>query len=220
MPQFHISMDPTAGPYYITLVLVALITGVISPILVQITRHILAQRKSKSDKKCEVTKNLKNEDQIANKLEKMRTYYGVDRVCLLEFHNGGHTFSGRGFQKFSQTYEAVIPGISLEGPKTQNLPTSLFSRFFKEIVEKQVVVIPDIKDHSSNNAVISSLQNFFEARGIASFVAIGIKNLESELIGLLCLESVKDTVYFTPDQINTLRSDSATIAGYIESMLL
>jgi len=67
-------------PYHFTLILVALITGIISPICVQLFKYSIFN-KSKS-KKCDVTANLKNEDLINHKLIHIRESLKTDRVWI------------------------------------------------------------------------------------------------------------------------------------------
>jgi GAF domain-containing protein len=207
-------------PYHITLISVALITGVISPLVIQLTRHYLSQSKN-ARKRCEVSRNLKREALITSKLEKILYHYNVDRVWVLEFHNGGYTFTGKSMQKFSETYEAVQIGISREGYNTQNLPTSLFSKFFKIIADKNFLYVKNTNEHDRAGEIdyaIASLQSFFESRGIKSFISIGINNIENNLIGVLCLDSVKEVFNLNEDIITNLKTDASTIAGYLENI--
>lgn len=206
----YISLDP----YHFTLILIALITGVISPIIVQLTRYYLSSLKKPANT-FEVSKTLKYEDLITHKLEKIRDNYKADRVWIMEFHNGVHTFSGKSMQKFSVTYEAVNPGIAREGQLTQNIPTSLFSKFFKTISEKDMFEIRDINFVNADN---SSMQSFFESRGTKSFEAVGIKNIENILIGVLCLESITSQLNMTELNTLTLQGDANVLAGYLETM--
>lgn len=207
-------MSLPLDPYHITLIVIALITGVLSPILVQITKYYISSIRN-SSKKCEVSKNIKYEDLITHKLEKVRENLICDRAWIIEFHNGTHTFTGKSFQKFSVTYESVKTGVSREGPQTQNLPTSLFSRFFKTISEIDVF---EVKDVSKVNASNSSMQSFFETRGIKSFYAVGIRNIENYLIGVLCVDSTFSPMEMTDAQLVELQKDAAILAGYLESL--
>lgn len=201
-------------PYHLTLILIALITGVLSPILVQITKYYIASLRNPS-KKCEVSKNIKYEDLISHKLEKIQENLKCDRAWIIEFHNGTHTFTGKSFQKFSVTYESVKSGVSREGPQTQNLPTSLFSRFFKTILDMNLF---EVKDTSKVNASNSSMQSFFENRGIKSFFAVGIRNIENYLIGVLCVDSTISPMEMGDIKLMELQRDAAVLSGYLESL--
>jgi len=197
-------------PYHVTLILTALITSVVSPVILYVTKHIITI--SKKSAKCEITRNLNIENLITMKLEKIRDYSGADRVWIAEFHNGGHTFSGRSMQKFSETYEVVRNGISQEGINTQNLPTSLFSSFFKIVSEDSIFSI-------KNKDAFTSMHSFFESRGIKSFLSLVIRNIENQTIGVICLDNVQREVTIDEHTIDIIRQDVNIISGYLESFL-
>jgi len=203
---------PALDPYHLTLLLIALISGVISPIVVQITKYYISLLRL-PPKKDEVTKAIKYEDLIAHKLDKIKETFHVDRVWLLEFHNGTHKFSGKSLQKFSVTYEVANPGIAREGQTTQNIPTSLFSKFFKTLSDKDYFIVNDVDKVNVNN---SSLQSFFESRGTKSFFAIGIRNIENFLIGVLCLETIAYKTEMSEAKISELKNDANILSGYLE----
>lgn len=197
-------------PYHLTLILIALISGVISPVIVQLTKYYISLLRlpKKGD---QVGKSLKYEDLITNKLEKIKEFYNADRVWVLEFHNGNHLYSGQSLQKFSVTYEAVGPGIAREGIVTQNIPTSLFSAFFRKLSESNFFEIKNTNDNKS------SMQSFFESRGTKSFVSVGIRNIENVLIGALCVESIKAQLNINESSISRLMVDANILSGYLET---
>ena len=197
----------------LTLILVALITGVISPILVHAFRFFLISKKPKPA--CDVSKNLKNEDLIATKLTKIRETLKSDRVWICEFHNGGHTFTGKSIQKFSQTYEVVQRGISKEGMNTQNLPTSLFSTFFNAVASSSEVHVSDVE--FEDNPLVNSIKSFLDNRGVKSFAAAIIKNIEGHMIGILGIDFVTKKERFNKEEIYSLKDDAKILAGYLEN---
>jgi hypothetical protein len=207
-------MTPLVDPYHLTLILVALITGVISPVLVQITRYLIS-KSNKKDQKCDIVRNIEIEDTINTKLEEIRKKFSADRVWIGEFHNGGHTFTGKSMQKFSETYEAVQKGISQEARNTQNLPTSLFSPFLKTVTEEGIFIF-----NKGNDAVSNSLKGFFESRGVTSFISVVIKNLNENSIGILCIEKVGSDFVVNDKQVEKLKLDAYNVAGYLEMFLI
>jgi hypothetical protein len=206
----YINLDP----YHITLILIALITGVVSPIIVQLTKYYISVLRTPA-KKTEISKAIKYDDLITNKLDKIKDSFNADRVWILEFHNGNYTFSGKGLQKFSVTYESVRPGVAREGHTTQNIPTSLFSRFFRSITEDDQFEVKNVNEVNASN---SSMQSFFESRGTKSFLALGIKNIEGLLIGVLCLETISSYINITREQTSQLKIDANVLSGYIETV--
>jgi len=206
-------------PYHITLILVALITGVVSPIAVQITRYYVSILKSpKRHRAAEIVNILRIEEAITSKLETIKNRFQADRVWIIEFHNGNHTFTGKGLQKFSETYEVVGKGISYESANTQNLPTSLFSALFKDIGMQGFLYVKDLSD-GQNSPQVSSISNFFQNRGINSFAGIAIKNIEDNFIGILCLDKVSSVFDLKESDIAVLKQDASNVAGYLESIV-
>lgn len=201
-------------PYHFTLILIALISGVVSPILVQLTKYYISVLKLPK-KSTEFKKIIQHEDLITHKLEKIRDIYHLDRVWIIEFHNGVHNFTGKSVQKFSTTYEVVGAGAAREGQVIQNLPTSLFSKFFKTILDQDIFKVVNVNNVNIDN---SSLQSFFESRNTKSFLAVGIRNIENLLVGVLCIESMSSVIDFTPDQIHLLKQDASVLAGYLETI--
>lgn len=197
----------------LTLILVALITGVISPIAVHAFKFLLFSKKSKPT--CDVSKNLKNEDLITSKLIKIRESLNSDRVWICEFHNGGHTFTGKSIQKFSQTYEVVQRGISKEGMNTQNLPTSLFSTFFNAVSIQNEIHVSDVD--TADNQLVNSLKSFLDNRGVKSFAAAIIKNIEGHMIGVLGIDFVTRRERFNREELMAVKDDAKILAGYLEN---
>lgn len=208
----------TIDAYHITLILVSLITGVLSPIVIQLTRYYISLLKtSKVSKPAEMVNILKLESKIMSKLETIRISYNADRVGILEFHNGGHTFTGKGFQKFSQTYEVTNKGISLESGNSQNIPTSLFSTILIEVADEGVFKIDNSKVDCNTHT--SSFKDFLLNRGVKSFVGVGIRNLDNDFIGVLTLENVLEKHSYSNTEIGDLKIQASILAGYLESIL-
>jgi hypothetical protein len=199
--------------YHFTLVLVAVITSVIAPILLQLFKHYLIRIKP-AKKDDMVANKFKQESIIVDRLEKIRKKYNADRVWIAIFHNGSHTYTGKSLQKFSLTFESVKKGISIEGPNTQNLPTSLFNTLFKEVATNGIFRILDTTvtgDVGSN-----SLQGFFESRGIKSFLAISMLDIEDKIVGILCFDSVHDIITLNDQDVEAIKYEAGVIAGYLE----
>lgn len=204
--------------YHITLILVSLITGVLSPIVIQLTRYYISLLKTSNiSKPAEMLNILKLESKIMSKLEIIRKNNNSDRVGIMEFHNGGHTFTGKGFQKFSQTYEAVNVGISLESGNSQNIPTSLFSTILIEIANSGFFKIEDTSKEDDTKFI--SFKDFLKNRGVKSFIGVGITNLDGEFIGMLTLENVLEKHSYNFKEIGELKLQAGILAGYLESIL-
>jgi hypothetical protein len=201
--------------YHFTLILVALITGVLSPLSVQFFQYLV--KKKDGEKKQSLTnyKTFENEDRIIKKLESIRENFGCDRVWIAEFHNGNKTYSGRSFQKFSQTYEVVRQGIATESLITQNIPVSLFNNFFQTLSEKSHYEANETKTAQDLSAF--TMQSFWHSRGIVSFEAVAIKDLNNNFVGILCLDGVTNKLNLNEEQIEDLVIVASNLAGYLNN---
>jgi hypothetical protein len=201
--------------YHFTLILVALITGVLSPLSVQFFQYLV--KKKDGEKKQSLTnyKTFENEDRIIKKLESIRENFGCDRVWIAEFHNGNKTYSGRSFQKFSQTYEVVRQGIATESLITQNIPVSLFNNFFQTLSEKSHYEANETKTAQDLSAF--TMQSFWHSRGIVSFEALAIKDLNNNFVGILCLDGVTNKLNLNEEQIEDLVIVASNLAGYLNN---
>lgn len=204
--------------YHLTLILISLISGVLSPVVIQLTRYYISLLKSsKSSKPEEMLNILRLESKIMTKLESIRADFNADRAGIIEFHNGGHTFTGRSIQKFSQTYEANNRGISKESSNTQNIPTSLFSTILSDIAKEGSIIVKDSSEVVK--PFTSTFNDFLSNRGVKSFVGIEIKNLDDEFIGILTIENVLKNQSYSASDINNLKLQASVLAGYLESIL-
>lgn len=199
--------------YHFTLILVALITGVLSPLSVQLFQYFIKNKDENKKENLNNFRTFKNEDRIIEKMQSIREHYNCDRVWIAEFHNGNKTYSGRSFQKFSQTYEVVRQGIAAESSITQNLPTSIFSNFFQTLGEKGNYTANDIK--TAQDMISFTMQSFWHNRGITSFIAIAIKDLNNNFVGILCLDGVINKLNLDKNQIEQLMVIASNIAGYL-----
>lgn len=206
-------MAPQFDTYHFTLILVALITGVISPIVLQVTKYLLLKLSSKGKK---YKDTFKDESRITKKLESILEKYKADRVWIAEFHNGETNYSGKSFQKFSETYEEVSRGISSEALNTQSIPTSVFVRFFNELNTKGFYFIKNVDQLTSNDLVGLALESFLTSRSIKSFLAIAIKNIKGDFVGVLCLDSTDTSLGVDDKAIQDLTYSAASLAGYLE----
>lgn len=208
-------MAPAFDSYHFTLIIVALITGVISPIALQITKFLLT--KKLQTKKYKDT--AKEDFIISNKLESILLKYGADRVWISEFHNGDKTYSGKSLQKFSETYEEAKKGISQESFNTQSIPTSLFTRFFNELNIKGFYYLDNIDNlniKDVSDLVGVSLESFLQSRNIKSFFAAAIKDIKGNFVGVLCMDKTTNSLTLDSKTIQDLIYTAANLAGYLE----
>jgi hypothetical protein len=200
---------------HLTLIIVALITGLISPITLHLIQSLTRRKTEK--KKHNLTQNeaIKKDDLVTSKLRGLLEKHTCDRVWIAEFHNGGKTYSGKSFQRFSTTYEVVGHGIAPEAVNTQNIPTSIFSIFFTKLSESGHYYTSDVK--KTYDPMSFAMQNFWENRGVSSFLCLSIKDIQGNFVGFLCMDGVINNLSFKEEEIAKLMVASSNLAGYLEA---
>ena len=94
----------------------------------------------------------------------------ADRAYVLEFHNGGHYYSGRGQQKFSCTHETTRKGITHECNNSQEHRVSNFHSYITELIEKKkfaYLEMNEVPDHA--------FAGLLENAGVLSIFNVPIK---------------------------------------------
>ena len=202
--------------YHLTLIIVALITGVVSPITLQLMQYFLKKRNDSKKIKHSLNQNeaIHKDDLITSKLKALMVKYACDRVWIGEFHNGGKTYSGKSFQRFSTTYEVVGQGVAPEAVNTQNIPTSIFALFFKKLSEIGHYYTTNV--NKTDDPMSFAMQNFWGNRGVSSFVCISIKDIEGNFVGFLCLDGVIHDIAIGEEEIRNLVISASNLAGYLE----
>lgn len=200
--------------YHFTLIIVALITGILSPITLQIVQYFFKRKKVNCKHTLNHNDAIKKDELITSKLRKLKDNYNCDRVWIAEFHNGGKTYSGKSFQRFSTTYEVVSQGVASEAVNTQNIPTSIFSLFFKKLIESCYYYTRDTK--KANDPMSFAMQNFWENRGVSSFICLAIKDINGNFVGFLCMDGVINDIIIENSMIQRLIVEASNLAGYLE----
>ena len=203
--------------YHLTLIIVALITGVVSPMTLQLMQYYLKKRNDSKKVKHSLNQNeaIHTDEQITSKLKNIMSKYHCDRVWIGEFHNGGKTYSGKSFQRFSTTYEVVTQGVATESVNTQNIPTSIFSLFFKKLMEIGHYYTQNV--NKTDDPMSFAMQNFWGDRGVSSFICVSIKDIEGNFVGFLCLDGVINDLVITEEDIDNLVIAASNLAGYLEA---
>lgn len=205
----------------ITIIITALITGVISPIVLQLMQHYLRRQRTKEKHDLNSNSAIETDTLITSKLHDVLKKFHCDRAWVAEFHNGGKTYSGKSFQRFSVTYEVVTEGVSIESIRTQNIPTSVFSGFFRELEEHPHIYCKDVKQkfnrRKGDDPTYNSIHSFFSNRGTKSFVCAQIKDIEGNFVGFLCIDGVLNPLTLTNEDLELLAITSSNLAGYLET---
>jgi len=202
-----ISMENYVG------IVVAFITGVVGPILLLYIKKKL-ENKEKPDM---VKDTLRVAELVTNKIEHIKDEFNADRVWITQFHNGGNFYpTGKSIAKFSIMYEVVGAGITSVQSNFRNIPVNLFSRSINQLLETDVIEIPDYKDET---VATFGLKYIAEDTGCKSGYLFAIKTIEGKFIGTLGLDFTKRRTKLDMDSINHLQQHSASIGGVLMTHL-
>ena len=161
----------------LTTIIVALITAVIGPVVVEWAKAKMAKKPKLSSVKEAIDLN----ELVDGQLDIMMDELGCDRIWIGQFHNGGHFYpTGKSIQKFSIFYEKISPLIVPVINVFQNIPTSLFPKTLVKLHSDGELTIQDDKTDTYQD--ISYLFDNCKAK---SLYIIAIKDLEGHFIGMI-----------------------------------
>lgn len=169
-------------------------------------------------KKCLLKKSfcpIKNDTERSANVYKALQYtmhtLEADRAYILEFHNGGHYYSGRGQQKFSCTHEIAAEGITRECIKSQEHRVSNYFNYINELISSK-----DFKYEDITKVKDSSFLTLLNRSGVQSIYNVPIKTLDGKIIGILGVDFVKEPmIQFTKQDTDFIKKQSKIIAGYL-----
>lgn len=191
-------------------VIVAFITGVLGPIALLYVKNLLNKRKSKPDM---VTEALKVSELVTSKIDHIKEEFKADRVWVTQFHNGGHFYpTGKSMAKFSVIYESVNIGVGSIQTGFQNIPVNLFSKSINELLENDVIEIPDFKDET---IATYGLKYAAEESGCKSGYLFSVKTIDGKFIGTLGLDFTKRKTKLDMESINHLLIHATSIGGVL-----
>jgi hypothetical protein len=195
-------------------IIVAFITGVLGPISVILIKSYLDKRKKKPDL---VHETLKVSELVTSKIEHIKEEFGVDRVWITQFHNGGNFYpTGKSMAKFSIIYETVGIGVSSIQSNFHNIPVNLFSKSINQLLLNDVIEIPDFKDDSISTF---GLKYIAEENGCKSGYLFAIKSIDDKFIGTLGLDFTKRKTKLDMESVNHLQVHATSLGGVLMSHL-
>jgi hypothetical protein len=192
---------------------IAFVTGVIGPILVLFVKNRL-EKKEKPDM---VTETLRVSELVTHKIEHIKEEFNADRVWITQFHNGGNFYpTGKSMAKFSIMYETVHPGVPSVQGNFHNIPVNLFSKSINELLQNDVIEIPDYKDES---IATFGLKYIAEDTNCKSGYLFAIKTIDDKFIGTLGLDYTKRKTKLDIEAINHLMVHATSLGGVLMTHL-
>lgn len=198
--------------FEIEVVLLAIITAFLGPVLVTRYKFYLESKRKKEDP---VVSSMKSNLLIDEQLEEIKEELKSCRVWISQFHNGGNFYpTGTSIQKFSIFYEHLKPGVTSIGDVYNNIPVSLFTKPFIHLYENKEILIPSYpKDDEFGLSV------FAEGTNSKSAYVFALFSLQGEFIGNLGVEYCSRPKKLNKDQLEYLRDKSITVGTLLSTYL-
>ena len=193
----------------------AFIVSAIGPTVVEWAKLKLAKPEPITDPvKAELVKSCI----IDKEIEIIMDTLGADRVWISQFHNGGKFLhSTKSIQKFSIFHEINVSGVSPVAHTFRNIPASLYSRAFDELLKNGSIFIADFQDES---IATFGLKGGAEAVGTRASYVFALFNLgTNEFMGTLGVDWVKKPKQLKQDQLAYLSAEANRLGGYISNFL-
>ena len=177
-------------------------------------KNYLDKKKKKPDL---VQETLKVSELITSRIEHIREEFKADRVWITQFHNGGNFYpTGKSMAKFSIMYETVGTGVNSIQSNFNNIPVNLFSKSINQLLENDVIEIPDFKDETVSTF---GLKYIAEESNCKSGYLFAIKSIDEKFIGTLGLDYSKRKTKLDMESINHLQVHATALGGVLMTHL-
>ena len=195
----------------ITTIIVALITAVVGPIVVNWVKI----KMEKKDTSTPMRDALETSTLIDKQLEQVMEELECDRIWIAQFHNGGVFYpTGRSIQKFSIFYEKCTPETPNIQTTFQNIPVSLFPRVLSKIYKDTEISIDDVSTAEDTYGLEYMTTQF----GTKSVCMLGLYSLDDHLIGVLGI-SFKEPHHLVRDEWSFIRQKTGVIGTLLSEYL-
>jgi len=197
----------------IGIIIVAVITAVLGPTIVEIVKSRLRKKVTIDPIKNEVVQSAT----ILDELDDIRITLGGDRVWVKMYHNGGHfLLTNKAIQKFSVMYESCSPGVSNVGHIFSNIPISLYQRSTHQLMNEGHLYISDFNDPK---VATYGLKGAAESTGTVSTYAIALHDIGSnKCIGTIGIDYLKKNK-LNKKELILLNQRAERIGGYLSNFL-
>lgn len=195
----------------LTTILVALITAVLGPIIVNWVKLKMENKDTSSP----MRDALETSTLIDTQLEQMMEELECDRIWIAQFHNGGYFYpTGRSIQKFSIFYEKCTPETPNIQTTFQNIPVSLFPRVLSKVYKDNELSLNDVNGVEDT----FGLEYLSTQFGTKSICMVGLHSLDNHLIGVLTI-SFQDKHHITKDEWIYIRQKVGVVGTLLSEYL-
>jgi hypothetical protein len=161
-----------------TTIIVALITAVIGPAVLE---WVKTKLKKEEPKTSSVKEAIDLNELVDKQLDQIREEIECDRIWVGQFHNGGHFYpTGKSIQKFSIFYEKLTPATSAIQHIFQQIPVSLFPKALSKLYKDGELAI--VNYNTDENYDLSMFAKDYNTK---SFYMLAIDDLDGHFIGVI-----------------------------------
>jgi hypothetical protein len=194
-------------------ILVALITAVLGPSAVEWIKIHLTKTKSRDL----LGESINVDEKIDKQLEILQKELDCDRICLAQFHNGGHFYpTGQSIRKFSIFYEKLSPNTLSVKETFQNIPVSLFPKTFSLLYRQGEIIIPKCKENTIECGLFQINGKNYKTK---SFYILSIKDLDNNFIGSLTISYYTKEHDLTPEEWMLVRQKIGVLGTILTNYL-
>jgi len=197
---------------YLIPIIIALITAVFGPILVEWIKNLLKSKPEKTPIQEAVELNEIVDTQLDNIMDEL----DCDRVWIAQFHNGGHFYpTGKSIQKFSFFYEKVTPNTVSTQHTFQNIPVSLFPKALGKIYKDGELSILNFNGDDEKY----DLETFAIEYDTKSIYIVGLHSLDNHLIGIMGISFTEKEYKMTKENWIYIRQKIGVIGTLLTNYL-
>lgn len=197
---------------YLIPIIIALITAVFGPILVEWIKNLLKSKPEKTPIQEAVELNEIIDTQLDNIMDEL----DCDRIWIAQFHNGGHFYpTGKSIQKFSFFYEKVTPNTVSTQHTFQNIPVSLFPKALGKIYKDGELSILSFNGDDEKY----DLETFAIEYDTKSIYIVGLYSLDNHLIGIMGISFTEKEYKMTKENWIYIRQKIGVIGTLLTNYL-
>jgi hypothetical protein len=198
-------------PIYLTVV-TALITAIFGPIIVEWVKS----RFFKPNKDA-LGESIDTDEKIDHQLEILMNELNCDRMCISQFHNGGHFYpTGKSIKKFSIFYERTTNRTATIKDTFQNIPVSLFPKAFSLLYRDGEIIVPNTNESMVDCGLFQVNGKSYKTK---SFYVFSIKDINNNFIGSLTISYYGKKHSFTQEEWILVRQKIGVIGAILTDYL-
>ncbi len=162
-------------------ILTAFLTAVFGPLIVEWTKLKFLNRKNQDI----VGESINTDEKVDHQLELILEELNCDRICIAQFHNGGHFYpTGKSIKKFSIFYERTTDKAASIKETFQNIPVSLFPKVFSYLYKDGELNISSCKHNNIDCGLFQVDGKDYKTK---SMYMLAISDLNDNFIGSLTI---------------------------------